>query len=413
MKKLLFLLLFILYSVVNQAAARFWVGGGSSHNWNATTPTNWGSSSGTADNASVPGSGSYAIFDGAGAHGSDNFIISASVTIDSLLIYSGFTGSKTINASQKITVQGNLTDNPASSWTVNSTDAGALTISAASHINSGGLTFPGNVTFSGSNTKILYANWVISGKLTCSTATTTINNLVAETLSCVGLAINNNTSGSATILCAGGTWSSNSPTNVLTNNLTLSGTIDATSANLGYNTGTLTNNGATVNAAGGTLYINGSCTLNTSGISWNNITILANSTLTLNSLLTAIGTFTVNSSFQIIFAGTSGFSIATYTDLNTVAKSQTFANGVTYTITTALNAFNSRTAAILLFTSNHATNKAILTLQNGATCNVLANFTRIDASAGRTIFTFNGTATSCLNVVPFNDLRTVSKSFVQ
>lgn len=38
-------------------AARFWVGGGSTANWNATAPTNWAETSGGAGNQSVPGGG--------------------------------------------------------------------------------------------------------------------------------------------------------------------------------------------------------------------------------------------------------------------------------------------------------------------------------------------------------------------
>jgi hypothetical protein len=37
---------------------------------------------------------------------------------------------------------------------------------------------------------------------------------------------------------------------------------------------------------------------------------------------------------------------------------------------------------------------------------VLSNFTRIDASNGRTIRSFNGTITDCLNIVGFTDIAT-------
>jgi hypothetical protein len=128
--------------------------------------------------------------------------------------------------------------------------------------------------------------------------------------------------------------------------------------------------------------------------------------------LTITGTLSLGSSIDPTFAGTAGFSCGTLTYGTISAHIVTLANGITYTITGTFNCYLSRNGSSPLFTSDHATNKAILTLNNGATCNVLANFTRIDASAGRTINTFNGTATSCLNVVPFNDLKTVSKSFV-
>src|SRR3989344_2709650 len=47
-------------------ASRYWVGGGSSVNWDATSNTNWGSASNTQDNASVPTSADDVFFDGVG-----------------------------------------------------------------------------------------------------------------------------------------------------------------------------------------------------------------------------------------------------------------------------------------------------------------------------------------------------------
>jgi len=44
-------------------ANRYWVGGGSSANWDATGNTNWGSASNTRDNASVPTAADDVIFD--------------------------------------------------------------------------------------------------------------------------------------------------------------------------------------------------------------------------------------------------------------------------------------------------------------------------------------------------------------
>ena len=63
--------------------------------------------------------------------------------------------------------------------------------------------------------------------------------------------------------------------------------------------------------------------------------------------------------------------------------------------------------SILTFTSDDGTIKAKLKLNQGATCNVLANFTRIDASGGRSINSFNGIITNCININSFNDLKTI------
>jgi hypothetical protein len=412
MKKIFLLSVLVLLQIsVFAAGPHYFIGGGSSTAWNASPTTNWSATSGGSVRIAAPASGDYVIFDGAGG-GNSACVITSSATCDSIQFTSGFTSSVTINASQKLTVQGDFTDKAAHSWTVTSTDAAALTISAASHINSGGLTFPGKVTFTGTNIKTLYANWTISGGLTIS-GTTTLNWLTNETLSCAGLLGTFNCSGTATIILTGGTWGN---LGVISNNLTINGNVTIGS-NVGYKTGILTYSSGTVTTTSSTLSITPPCTLNTDAgggnkISWNNITISnASNTITINSLLTITNTLSLSN--NVTFAGTSGFITVTLTDLSSSAQTITLANGITYTITSAFNAYNTSFGSILLFTSDHATNKAILTLQNGATCNVLASFTRIDASAGRTIWTFNGTATTCLNINAFNDLKTVSKSFVQ
>src|SRR5262249_44671851 len=44
-------------------ASRFWVGGGASTNWNATSNTNWAATTGGANNQTAPGSTDTATFD--------------------------------------------------------------------------------------------------------------------------------------------------------------------------------------------------------------------------------------------------------------------------------------------------------------------------------------------------------------
>jgi hypothetical protein len=140
-------------------ANRYWVGGGSSENWNATINTNWGSASGLQDNSSVPGSGDAVIFDGAGVGGNTDSIISAIITVQSLLITSGYTATMTHNA--VLTVGGNVT------FGANYIIAGTsgITISFTSTITSNGITWPNDLSFSGTNTKTLFDNLNVSGTL--------------------------------------------------------------------------------------------------------------------------------------------------------------------------------------------------------------------------------------------------------
>jgi hypothetical protein len=155
-----------------------------------------------------------------------------------------------------------------------------------------------------------------------------------------------------------------------------------------------------------------SCTLGTNGMTWNFITLTNTTaqTYTISSALSISGTLTLGTGAVTTFAGTAGFTVATLTNASTGAITVNFKEAVTYTITTLFNCHTSRVGAIVLFTSSHGTTKAnILMPNNGSNlCNVLASFTRIDASGGRSINSFGGTITDCTNVVSFYDLKTVS-----
>ena len=82
-------------------ANRFWVGGGSSTNWNATGNTNWSASSGGANNASVPGVSDVAKFDA--NSGTGNAVISAAITLQGLDC-TGYAGTITHNASVTLSI---------------------------------------------------------------------------------------------------------------------------------------------------------------------------------------------------------------------------------------------------------------------------------------------------------------------
>lgn len=86
-------------------ANRFWVGGGASTNWSATGNTNWATSSGGANNASVPGSGDVAIFDS--NSGTSNSVIDTAFTIQGLDCTGGtgnYAGTITHNTSITLTI---------------------------------------------------------------------------------------------------------------------------------------------------------------------------------------------------------------------------------------------------------------------------------------------------------------------
>lgn len=393
---------FMCDGVLVHNASRFWVGGGSNNQWNSTPTSNFSATSGGSPGASNPSSSDDVKFDGVGANANGASTFTASTTILSLT-FSGYTNTITINTGQTITIAGNFTDDTNHGWTV--TGSGKITISAASTITSGGKTFPGAVTFTNTNTKTLSGNWVISGLLTFSGATT-LNWTTNESISCSGITATASCSGTAKIILTGGTWSGAS---VVSNNLDIQGNVTVSSS-VFYQTGTLTYISGTVTTTGSTLNINANTTLNTNGITWANITVAAASTITLNSLLTVSGILST-SNIAVTWAGTDGWTCGTFnSDATTSGGNQTFANGKTYTITTALTGFKSRVGSILLFTSDHASNRAIIIRQNGATCNLLANLTRIDASGGMPLNAFNGTITDCINCHSFTDVEGIFQS---
>lgn len=370
-------------------ANRFWIGQSGGGNYSST---DWSTTSGGGGGSAAPTSSDDVTFDGAGTFGNTNCTCTVAAAALSLSFTTGYTATITQNTNISITVSGNFTDRTQHTWTIVGGTA-ALIINAASTITSNGKTYPGPVQLTGTNTKTLSGDWTISGSLT--TAQTLVMN--SGTINVAGGFAPAACSGSTTFNLTGGTWSGNGG---ISNAVNFTGNI--TYSATGTYTGTMTYVSGTVTTTSSTLTL-GTSTMNTNGISWNNISIAGTATITINSLLTATGTMTLSGTVAITFGGTSGFTVGTLNITATANNTLTLANTVTYTVTTSLTAFTSRTGSTFLFTSDHATNQAILTLNQGATNSVLANFTRIDASAGRTIYTFHGTVTSCNNIVSYTD----------
>jgi hypothetical protein len=82
-------------------ADRYWVGGGSSTNWSATGSTNWASSSGGANNQSVPTTTDNVFFDANSGSGAS--VISASIAVMKVDC-TGFTGTITHNSGVTLTI---------------------------------------------------------------------------------------------------------------------------------------------------------------------------------------------------------------------------------------------------------------------------------------------------------------------
>lgn len=273
-------------------ASRYWVGGGASVNWNATGNTNWGSVSGTKDNASVPTSADDVTFDGVGTTGNSNSTISATITILSLNITTGYTATMTHNGS--LTIAGN--------WSFSNTytllGTLGITLSASSTITSNGKFWPNPLSLSGTNAiYTLNGNLTIGGSL-ISLSNSTINKTTNETITCNnGINVGNAAiNGNAEIIFKGGTWYGNSSsTIILNNNLTIDGNITV-SGQVSYGVGILKYISGNITTTGSTLNIYSSCSIDSNNLLWNNVTSLGSTkTITLLSNLNINGLLSVTS----------------------------------------------------------------------------------------------------------------------
>lgn len=141
-------------------ASRFWVGGGASSNWNATANTNWGASSGGANNSSVPTSTDTTTFDGAAPNGNTICTISAAATCASISITSAYTSTITYN--NTLTVSGNITLTTG----VTLSGSSAMIVANTSTLTSNGKVVNIPMTFNTSITYTFVDDWNLSGLVT-------------------------------------------------------------------------------------------------------------------------------------------------------------------------------------------------------------------------------------------------------
>lgn len=377
-------------------ASFYWIHGAGTANWN--TIGNWSATSGGASNGAIPTTTSDVFFDGAGTHGNDASTLSATITVLSFTVTSGYTNTITLTGLFTIVVAGNVT--LGANFTIAGT--GYLQIIANSTLTSNGKVWPNNLYLSGSFTYTLADNWTVNG-VVIRTGTGVLN---GNTLNCAG-GLNNGgaTSGTTILNITGGTFVSSVLITGMTLNFAGNVTVNPSTSIIGG--GTIVNYvSGNIITTGSTLQLNSPCTFNTAGIKWNIIGINFGGTVTLNSLLLAATIFNSSNNESVTWAGTAGFITDIFSILNSPsALTTTFTHSLTYIITTEFLCYASRIGAVVTYTSDHATLKANLILQQGAVCNVLANFTRIDASGGRSIQSFNGTITSCVNVFAYTNVQ--------
>lgn len=185
-------------------AARYWVGGGASTNWNATGNTNWAATSGGANNASVPGSSDDVFLDGNSGVGNSN--ISATITIKSLTT-TGYVGTITHN-NFVVNIIDSLTFSPGFTYTVPGTGFFAFTgTGIANTITSAGKTIARiNISSTGTGAWTLADNLNLSVGMTITRGTLSAAtfNVSTPTLSMGGASAKQLNAGSGTWTISGG-----------------------------------------------------------------------------------------------------------------------------------------------------------------------------------------------------------------
>jgi hypothetical protein len=377
------------------AGYRYWINGGVDSKW--STSGNWSLTSGGTGTGPVPTNADTCVFD---VNGNVDMTADAgSLICYALRVTSGYTHKFTftvnIDVQQELTLGANMT------FTA-STTKGFRQTSTPATWTSNGVTFTGLITFNNAATVTLGDNWTASGGITVSSATV----LNSNTFNISGGTLTVSAALSGTTALVFGTTGSMTwaGTSSIANNLTIntSGTLTlASGVTIAYKTGTLTYTAGTIVNTNNTLSIPGSATLNTNGMSWNNVTVASGNagTCTLNSLLTISSTLTATNEVYT-FAGSGGWTCAIFSNTAN-ALNITLHSGNTYTITTT---FTSAGGTIVNPSSYIASTvngtKASLNYTgaaSGLNC-IYNNFTDIDASGGNTIWVYVATLTRTVNI---------------
>jgi hypothetical protein len=370
-------------------ADRYWVAGGTG-NYNSTT--NWSATSGGASGATVPGAADNVFFNAASGAGTATINVASNCLNLNL---TGFTGTIVFNANWAI--NGTIFNLGTGGYTINASTF-LLALNSSMTITSNGTTWTGTLSV-GAITVTLADNLTINGACKLNQIATLNGNTLNINGSLTHSA-NGVVSGTTTIVFTGtGTWN-HTNTGALRNNVTINtaGTLTL-GTNVYYNTGTLTYVAGTVVTTGSTLNIGAATTLNTNGISWNNITTSGAATITLSSNLTLTGTLTITAGSTSFVLG--AFSLISTNANLTIGTSGTFTMPANQTFKTL-----STTGAGIAINSNTLTITENLTIANGAP---VSGTTSI-IYAGTGTWTAGGTTAIINNPFTINTLGTLTVS---
>jgi hypothetical protein len=305
-------------------------------------------------------------------------------------------GTQTLTVSGAATIRGAFTSTSgtlsvATGTTLSATPTGSyptLRIAGAQIITSGGFTWPGALTFNIAGTVVLKGNLTVTGLVTISNVlvlnATGVGDGDALTLN-GGLTLNYGSSGTTGFVIGGtGKTVNLDVSTALQNNLTFNCTSATMYAgNNYYKTGVMTYIAGTITTSNSTLNIGGSVTLNTNGITWNNITFYSNSTVTLGSDLSASGTLNIDL-FSIGFSGNFNISCGTLR-FGKPATNRTLllVSGTTLTVTTNLYLSGDLSGLFTLGVASVTSSSSASLIYQGTPANCKVSgviFTDIDAS---------------------------------
>ena len=278
-------------------AARFLVATG---NWNDTA--SWAATSGGAPGASFPVAGDTVALDT--NSGAANITVNVASACTIIIASGSYTGTLTFDAN--LSTSGTVTF--IAGMTIAGTTGRLICTGATATLTSAGKSLLCGLQFRGAVTFTLADAWVCTTLFLGDGSNSPVIN--GNTISCTGITTNITTtlvSGTTTFIMTGtGTLQMTGvTTGNLKNNLTFNtaGTITV-SGTIKYSTGTITYTAGTIDTTGSTLTIGTTSpttpTYNTSGMTWNNITLLGTLTYTITSDLNVGGTLSLGSTTSII-----------------------------------------------------------------------------------------------------------------
>lgn len=364
--------------------AKFFMAGGVDNNW--ATDTNWSTTASSGPNNTTHAvAGDDVILDS----GSPNCTVAATAACLSLTC-TGYTNVLRFQAN--LTVSGNVTFAATQAAMTADLTSRVMAVNGTSSMTSAGNTLPCSIAFGGAATTATLADvWTVAGNINIASSSPVVNGFSIR--AATGLSPANSAGvGTTVFVITGGTWSG---AGVLANPVTFDGA-STVSGLVKLSGKTVTWLSGVITTAGSTFTISGlPMTMDTSGMTWDAVTVSSgNATLTLNSALLA-NTLTFSAS-NTTYGGAAGFTVGTLTGTADAARSITFTQTNTYTVTSAFTLQGSAGKAWTLISSSGSLKVPFVF--SGATQNVAwVNATRLDSSSGNLIHSLNGVITNSLN----------------